>query len=276
MTAPTRTSAYDQYADEYAAYVATREQDDLVGDPFGILTPLLAQLGDVTGQDVLDAGCGEGYLSRILAARGARVTGVDLSPRLVELAGQKASPGPIEYRVGDLSVPHPELEGHFNAVASFFVLNDVEDHRGFAETLVRPLRPGGRASARVQQPIRLRHTQGARLGLFHDRWGPPVRPVVGRGAGVLLPSHAAAVPGCLPGRRPVPDEDRGRGPPGNGRAAGQRRGDPAGRAATALHGAGLLEAIGQAGRTLMTLRSRCYATSSAKIRSRRRGLRARR
>ena len=63
MTAPTRTSAYDQYADEYAADVATREQDDLVGDPFGILTPLLAQLGDVTGQDVLDAGCGEGYLS---------------------------------------------------------------------------------------------------------------------------------------------------------------------------------------------------------------------
>ena len=62
MTAPTRTSAYDQYADEYAADVATREQDDLVGDPFGILTPLLAQLGDVTGQDVLDAGCGEGYL----------------------------------------------------------------------------------------------------------------------------------------------------------------------------------------------------------------------
>ena len=39
MTAPTRTSAYDPYADEYAAYVATREQDDLEGDPFGILTP---------------------------------------------------------------------------------------------------------------------------------------------------------------------------------------------------------------------------------------------
>ena len=96
MTAPTRTSAYDQYADEYAAYVATREQDDLEGDPFGILTPLLGQLGDVTGQDVLDAGCGEGYLSRILAARGARVTGVDLSPRLVELAGRSIRRGPID------------------------------------------------------------------------------------------------------------------------------------------------------------------------------------
>src|SRR5262252_4929937 len=152
MTAPTRTSAYDQYADEYAAYVATREQDDLEGDPFGILTPLLAQLGDVTGQDVLDAGCGEGYLARILAARGARVTAVDLSPRLVELARAKASADAIDYRVADLCEPHPELDGRFDAVASYFVLNDVEDHRGFAETLGDALRPGGRAVLGFNNP----------------------------------------------------------------------------------------------------------------------------
>jgi cyclopropane fatty-acyl-phospholipid synthase-like methyltransferase len=148
MTVPLRTSAYDPYADEYAAYVATREQAGLEGDPFGILPPLLEQLGDVAGQDVLDAGCGEGYLSRILAARGARVTGVDLSPRLVELAGQKPASGPITYRAADLCARQPDLEGRFDAVASFFVLNDVEDHRGFAETLARALRPGGRAAGR--------------------------------------------------------------------------------------------------------------------------------
>jgi SAM-dependent methyltransferase len=152
MTAPTRTSAYDQYADEYAAYVATREQDDLKGDPFGILTPLLEQLGDVTGQDVLDAGCGEGYLSRILAARGARVTGVDLSPRLVALAGQKPAAGPITYLAADLCERQPGLDGRFDAIASFFVLNDVEDHRGFAETLARALRPGGRAVLGFNNP----------------------------------------------------------------------------------------------------------------------------
>jgi len=31
---------------------------------------LLRMLGDVNGRRVLDAGCGEGYLSRLLAARG--------------------------------------------------------------------------------------------------------------------------------------------------------------------------------------------------------------
>jgi SAM-dependent methyltransferase len=143
MAPPTRTSGYDRYAAEYAAYVATREQAE--HDPFGMLPHMLGLLGDVAGQDLLDAGCGEGYLSRILAARCARVTGVDLSPRLVELAATKAAPGEITYRVGDLSEPHPELAGRFDAVASYFVLNDVEDHRGFARTLGDALRPGGRA-----------------------------------------------------------------------------------------------------------------------------------
>lgn len=152
MTAPTRISAYDQYADEYAAYVATREQDGLEGDPFGILPPLLEQLGDVAGQDVLDAGCGEGYLSRFLAARGARVTGVDLSPRLVALAGQKPAASPITYLSADLCARQPGLDGRFDAIASFFVLNDVEDHRGFAETLARALRSGGRAVLGFNNP----------------------------------------------------------------------------------------------------------------------------
>jgi SAM-dependent methyltransferase len=150
MAPPTRTSGYDRYADEYAAFVATREQAQ--HDPFGMLPHMLGLLGDVGGQDLLDAGCGEGYLSRILAARGARVTGVDLSPRLVELAATKATPGEITYRVGDLSEAHPELAGRFDAVASYFVLNDVEDHRGFARTLGDALKPGGRAVLGFNNP----------------------------------------------------------------------------------------------------------------------------
>jgi len=38
---------------------------------------VLRMLGDLPGQRVLDAGCGNGYLSRMLAARGAQVTGVE-------------------------------------------------------------------------------------------------------------------------------------------------------------------------------------------------------
>jgi len=152
MPTTPRTSEYDAYADEYAAYVAIREQSGLDADPFGLLPPLLELLGAVAGQDVLDAGCGEGYLARILAGRGARVTAVDLAARLVELARAKASAGAIDYRVADLSEPHPELAGRFDAVASYFVLNDVEEYRGFANTLARSLKPGGRCVLAVNNP----------------------------------------------------------------------------------------------------------------------------
>lgn len=49
----------------------------------------LAFIGDLHGKDVLDAGCGEGYNTRILARRGARMTGVDLSERMIALAREE-------------------------------------------------------------------------------------------------------------------------------------------------------------------------------------------
>lgn len=107
MTGTPRKSLYDDFVPEYGAYTEWREQDGPEHDPFGILPHLLAVLGDVRGRAVLDAGCGEGYLSRILAARGARVTGADLGPRLVERARQRDPGGPTEYLVADLSEPQP-------------------------------------------------------------------------------------------------------------------------------------------------------------------------
>src|SRR5207249_10717636 len=55
------------------------------------LMPLtLELLGNVHGLRILDLGCGEGGYSRELATRGARVVGVDGSPRLVAVARQRA------------------------------------------------------------------------------------------------------------------------------------------------------------------------------------------
>ena len=151
MAGPTRTSDYDRYAVEYAAYVATREQHGLDADPFGMLSHILVLLGDVANQDVLDAGCGEGYLARILAARGARVTGVESRPARRAGTHEAVSPG---HRLpgGRSERALPDLAGRFDAVASYFVLNDVEEYRGFARTLARSLKPGGRAVLGFNNP----------------------------------------------------------------------------------------------------------------------------
>jgi 2-polyprenyl-3-methyl-5-hydroxy-6-metoxy-1,4-benzoquinol methylase len=128
----------------------------------------------VARQDVLDAGCGEGYLSRILADRGARVTGVDLAPRLVELARARDADGRISYRVADLSEPCLELEGRFDAVASYFVLNDVEEYRGFTATLARALRPGGRAVLAFNNPYDYVRRKGMAASYFASGTAGPV------------------------------------------------------------------------------------------------------
>lgn len=61
--------------------------------------------GDLTGARILDAGCGAGQMTAELAARGAEVTAVDISPALVEIARRRL-PGEhadrVSFRTGDM------------------------------------------------------------------------------------------------------------------------------------------------------------------------------
>ncbi len=145
-----QASDYDSYADELASYTAVREQRGVAGD--GLLQQLLDLLGDVTGLRVLDAACGDGYVARVLAARGAMVTGIDVGPQLIERAMQRDSRSAIDYRVGDLSKAMPGEASTFDAVASFLALNDVVEYRGFIATIASLLRPGGRLVIAFNSP----------------------------------------------------------------------------------------------------------------------------
>ena len=61
------------------------------GDVFRtrVITPSILQLTDsIAKKNVLDAGCGDGYLSRILSELGAQVIGVDASYKMIEYANE--------------------------------------------------------------------------------------------------------------------------------------------------------------------------------------------
>lgn len=70
---------------------------------------MLGQLpADLTGRRILDAGCGTGLASMELAARGAEVVAVDISPSLVEIAAKRtpdALRDQIRYHSGDMLDP---------------------------------------------------------------------------------------------------------------------------------------------------------------------------
>ena len=80
---------------------------------------LIAQLPrDLTGARILDAGCGTGALAFELAARGADVVGVDISPQLIDIA-EKRRPthvtGSMEFSAGDML---DVSLGHFDHVVA--------------------------------------------------------------------------------------------------------------------------------------------------------------
>lgn len=141
---------YDDFAKEYAGMVTAREGTGIEKEP--IMPRFLRLLGDISGLVVLDAGCGEGYLSRILADRGAQVTGIDYSARLIEIARAKDTEGKITYLAADLSQPLSGYERHFELIASHLVLNDVYDYQGFLKTLGTVVKPGGRLVFSMNNP----------------------------------------------------------------------------------------------------------------------------
>ena len=76
----------------------------------------LATLGPIDGLDVIDIGCGAGATSRAMVAKGARVTGVDVSPDLLDVA--TAAGGEVSYRLADASAD--DLGGPYDALFSRF------------------------------------------------------------------------------------------------------------------------------------------------------------
>lgn len=89
---------------------------------------------------VLDVGCGTGGLARKLANGGARVTGIDLSPRMIDVARVRTTDGlGIEYRVGDFMTWSPRGYDVAIAIASLH-------HLPLADALTRmaaAIDPGG-------------------------------------------------------------------------------------------------------------------------------------
>lgn len=145
-----QNNPWDAAAEAYGRYIAWRERTNLDQDP--VLARMLDLLGDLAGREVLDAACGEGFLARLLAARGARVTGIDCSTRLIEMARAKDTHDTIAYHVADLSRPLPAFARRFDRIGSYLALNDVADHRGFAATLASLARPGARVVLAFNNP----------------------------------------------------------------------------------------------------------------------------
>ena len=73
--------------------------DELIGKPFDVW--LLERIADLAGTNpIVDVGCGPGHITAFLADTGAQVSGVDLSPGMVEVARREYPD--LDFAVGNL------------------------------------------------------------------------------------------------------------------------------------------------------------------------------
>ena len=109
---------------------------------------LMDLIGDLQGMTVLDVACGEGFYTRMIRQRGAeRVTGVDLSQGMIELARRQEAQHQlgIEYVVADAR----ELlgGGQFDLTIAAYLLNyasNRDELQAMCNGITRSLKPGGR------------------------------------------------------------------------------------------------------------------------------------
>lgn len=128
--------SYDTVAATYAELFG----DELAGKPLD--RALLAAFAETVRGPVADVGCGPGHVTRYLAARHPDVVGIDLSPRMVEIAREHAPQLPFT-AASMLALPVPAA-AWAGAVAMYSVihLNPAERTRAWDE-FARVVRPGG-------------------------------------------------------------------------------------------------------------------------------------
>jgi SAM-dependent methyltransferase len=121
----------------------------------GLNNPAAFELiGAVRGKRVLDLACGEGYNTRILAAKGAEVTGVDFSEEMIDAARREEArlQQGIRYYVLDAAYLDRLRSGRFDLVTCFMSLQDVEDYRKAVSEVSRVLKTRGRFVFSIPHP----------------------------------------------------------------------------------------------------------------------------
>lgn len=142
--------------------------------------PLLVHLARAIavhpGERVLDVATGTGALAVRLARAGARVTGIDLAPALIDTAKRIAADEglDIRYEVGDAE-QLPYADGGFEVVVSSIGSMFAPDHSAVARELARVCRPGGR--------LRLAHWSSERGVVDMFKVMAPFMPAPPPGAG---------------------------------------------------------------------------------------------
>lgn len=120
----------------------------------GLNTPaFLTMLPEVEGLSGLDVGCGEGHNTRLVAKRGARVTGIDISGIFVRHAREAEEREPRGIRYEEASAVNLPFAGAgFDFAVAFMSLMDIPEVEKVLAEIFRVVRPGGFLQFSIEHP----------------------------------------------------------------------------------------------------------------------------
>src|SRR5215471_16424916 len=132
-------ASYNDIAEWYDQFLQARPVYTEV-----ILPNLLALIGEVEGEVICDLACGQGWVARELARRGAQVTGLDLAPNLLALAQhyEEQEPLGIGYLQGDAELAEGLNDQRFTGCVCVLALITIPDLQATFQSVRRLLKPG--------------------------------------------------------------------------------------------------------------------------------------
>ena len=168
----TRILAIDAGPEDHGAVEMSAPRYTLKADPFSSHSVILEWLAEGQGRRLLDVGAADGLLSRHLAARGWKVTGIEADPAMAAAGAAHCE----RMLVADLNRGVPLLDGLFDTIVCGDVLEHLADPTGVLRVLVRALAPGGEVVVSVPNVAHL----WVRLSLLAGRFDYAERGILDR------------------------------------------------------------------------------------------------
>ncbi len=155
-------SANRRYYDAFAASYENARGDESRGGYHDLLDALESDFVRrfALGKEVLEVGCGTGLVLGRIARFARSVRGVDISPKMLELARARQ----LDVELASATAL-PFLDARFDVACSFKVLAHVREIELALSEMARVVRPGGHVIAEFYNPHSLR--------ALLKRWGPP-------------------------------------------------------------------------------------------------------
>jgi ubiquinone/menaquinone biosynthesis C-methylase UbiE len=130
---------FDEWSDKYEQWFKTPLGQIVRATELNLL---MASLDPQPGETILDAGCGTGIFTTDFLEKGPKVVGMDISPKMLEVAVHKARKLdflPVKGNILDL----PFLDNYFDKVISNTAIEFIADGQKALSELYRVLKPGG-------------------------------------------------------------------------------------------------------------------------------------